>query len=241
MESLICKFNQFGFCKFEKTCRKRHEDLICENKECDLTICEKRHPKPCIFFSKYKQCKFGTYCKYSHSDEKELRFKMLFTKIESLEESIAKRDKVIVEMRERLVALKNISVNKAKYNTTHTEDTFENGNNKEVNIMSDVTSCECVECEKTFKSNNELSLHMKTHETIEQIDGNATVLDEKEQCTQLLSSYVYHYCDLCNYQSSCEKSLIIHTEKIHKNPKPKKKKQKRPAKMPRLLFYSFFI
>ena len=77
-------------------------------------------------------------------------------------------------------------------------------------------------------------------DTIPQIDGSEEneaqkiphALPLKEQCAQLLTNYVYHYCDLCNYQSSCEKSLLIHTEKIHKNPKPKKKKQKSPAKMP---------
>ena len=213
MESLVCKFNQFGFCKYEKTCRKRHNNSKCDYKDCDLNTCEKRHPKPCTYFLAYNRCKFGSFCRFNHSDEKEVYLKTLTSRIESLEETVVQNNQAIDQMREKIEALENKCSNDDESHVNYTQDSY----------VSDVTFLECVQCDKTFESENGLISHMDTHKTIEQIDGNVSLVDDI--IPQLIGSYVY--CDLCNYQSTCEKSLNIHTVKVHENPKPKKKKKKR--------------
>ena len=111
-----------------------------------------------------------------------------------------------------------------------------------------VTENTCEICDESFVNQYTLENHMKCHDTIWQLDGNYEFelntdkrdqpdedlegfvnydaprsLPMKEQCAKLLGNYVY--CDLCDYQSTCEKSLNIHIEKIHINPKPKRRKR----------------
>ena len=40
----LCRYNKFGYCKFEQTCRLNHFDEICEIPHCEIQLCEKRHP-----------------------------------------------------------------------------------------------------------------------------------------------------------------------------------------------------
>ena len=63
----VCSFNKFGHCKFQKKCRKMHNDKVCERLECDPRKCSLRHPKLCSFYSDYKFCKFAEYCSFSHN------------------------------------------------------------------------------------------------------------------------------------------------------------------------------
>ena len=66
----VCRFNQFGYCKFENRCFRKHVNIICENARCRKIKCELRHPRKCIYFLKHSYCKFGEYCKYSHDKDK---------------------------------------------------------------------------------------------------------------------------------------------------------------------------
>ena len=60
----VCRHNKFGYCKFDKTCRKRHVEEICDKKACETNLCEKRHPRSCRFYSEFGRCKFGEYCRF---------------------------------------------------------------------------------------------------------------------------------------------------------------------------------
>ena len=62
----VCRFNQFGFCKFKKNCFRKHVDITCENVKCLKPDCQLRHPKKCRYFSEYRYCKFGEYCRFGH-------------------------------------------------------------------------------------------------------------------------------------------------------------------------------
>ena len=62
----VCRYNQFGYCKFGTKCFRRHENRLCENDHCDVQSCPYRHPRRCRFFFEYKYCKFGTYCRFKH-------------------------------------------------------------------------------------------------------------------------------------------------------------------------------
>ena len=62
----ICKFNQFGFCKFGESCKKEHENQICSQEGCNRKNCILRHPRPCKYFEANGFCKQGDESAYSH-------------------------------------------------------------------------------------------------------------------------------------------------------------------------------
>ena len=63
----VCQFFKYGHCKFLEKCRNKHVQDVCENKNCEVTTCLKRHPRPCKFFQFYHRCKFNP-CSYMHED-----------------------------------------------------------------------------------------------------------------------------------------------------------------------------
>ena len=62
----ICKFNQFGYCKFQTHCRKQHMMDMCQNIECDLKTCLLRHSSICKYYFSFGRCKFADTCAYLH-------------------------------------------------------------------------------------------------------------------------------------------------------------------------------
>ena len=62
----VCFFDYRGFCKKGYDCLKKHFQEICKNKNCHGDSCLKQHPKLCIFFTTFGDCKFGEYCRYLH-------------------------------------------------------------------------------------------------------------------------------------------------------------------------------
>ena len=61
----ICLYNKFGHCRYKDTCRHRHVSIICDTVNCNIALCDKRHPKICRYFLNYGRCKFNP-CSYSH-------------------------------------------------------------------------------------------------------------------------------------------------------------------------------
>ena len=43
---------------------------MCDYSSCEFSKCIQRHPKKCIWYNKYKRCKFDP-CKFSHEDDLE--------------------------------------------------------------------------------------------------------------------------------------------------------------------------
>ena len=62
----ICKFNQYGFCKFLSQCRKQHINDICSNNQYNSNTCLLRNPRVCKYFSNFQRCKFAEQCAYLH-------------------------------------------------------------------------------------------------------------------------------------------------------------------------------
>ena len=67
MDSPLYTYNQFGHCKYLSRCRNRHVDIVCEDKECEMSVCEKRHPLKCKYFENFGRCRFNP-CSYLHVD-----------------------------------------------------------------------------------------------------------------------------------------------------------------------------
>ena len=70
-ESKVCRYFKYGHCRYQERCRYRHVNELCNDTDCVLNSCQKRHPRICIFFKEYKQCKFGAFCNYKHETEVE--------------------------------------------------------------------------------------------------------------------------------------------------------------------------
>ena len=68
----VCFRFKFGFCKFKEKCVYRHVTLVCDDHKCDVSQCEKRHPKICKFYRDYKRCKFTIGCMYKLENQYEI-------------------------------------------------------------------------------------------------------------------------------------------------------------------------
>ena len=64
----VCRYHQFGHCKFSDKCRFIHAQERCENPECEIRSCNLRHPRKCKWFRDYRRCKFGEWCSFDHAD-----------------------------------------------------------------------------------------------------------------------------------------------------------------------------
>ena len=85
----VCKHNQRGYCKFGMQCRKHHINEICQNGNCSLEVCQKRHPNVCKFFSIFGSCKFGEDCAYTHiKSKRENSIEKLIKEIEHLKRKV---------------------------------------------------------------------------------------------------------------------------------------------------------
>ena len=67
-EQKICHYNQSGFCKYKEKCLNKHLNQTCHQTGCKDSVCrsEKRHPKECKKFQKYKNGDFNEKCAYLH-------------------------------------------------------------------------------------------------------------------------------------------------------------------------------
>ena len=65
----ICVFDYRGFCKNGGECLKKHLQEICKNRNCLGESCFKRHPKNCIFFTTFGDCRFAESCRYHHEEK----------------------------------------------------------------------------------------------------------------------------------------------------------------------------
>ena len=68
MKENVCRKNKYGYCFYGKNCQFRHAKVICDEQNCNVFDCERRHPRICNFYRNFQRCKFTTYCKYKHEN-----------------------------------------------------------------------------------------------------------------------------------------------------------------------------
>ena len=96
----VCMFDKYGFCKWEGSCKKIHLKEKCLLEDCESRICQKRHPRPCKFFSEKGNCKFNEKCKFDHRQPKMIRD--LICRLETVEKENKKLLRVITEQGEQI-------------------------------------------------------------------------------------------------------------------------------------------
>ena len=135
----VCKYFQSGYCKFRDCCRKQHVKEICRTTTCNITLCTKRHPKPCKYFSAHQVCKFGVDCSYKHvptSNNREIS--ELAAKIVLLEATIESFKATINDLTRKMEVMKE---------QKHEGDT------------SDI-ALKCTHCDYTARTSTVLKRHM---------------------------------------------------------------------------------
>ena len=105
LQCSVCRYNKFGFCKFKTSCRKRHVSELCDSSECDISNCEKRHPKNCKFH-KYRRCKFGLNCMFFHSMDQNVN-EMTDDRVSQLEKDIKKKTEDLDEQKDKISELES--------------------------------------------------------------------------------------------------------------------------------------
>ena len=110
----ICKYHQYGFCKFRDQCQKFHTVDTCDNFPCLDEKCMLRHPKNCQFYSSFGKCKFGNSCSYLHLTNLVVNHTILNNEVKSLTaliEQLERKNKELFEiyqsLSEDVTALKN--------------------------------------------------------------------------------------------------------------------------------------
>ena len=193
---VLCLFNKYGFCKYLDKCRKKHNKEICDNPDCEVDKCVKRHPKTCRYYKEYERCKFGDYCSFKHSKSetnvnnaivKELE--IVKERLRVTEDNIKKKDDEILMIMETLKSLKQCS---------STEDSFISENvimqldGATEEMVSKDTYCKvCRECPEEIKTSEDISYHvMNDHPTNEVIEVyGRDWIDERKYCIRKWSPF----------------------------------------------------
>ena len=140
----------------------------------------------------YKNCKFGTFCKYFHdstpfeNDDKYERDSIL-ERIEKLQKEITDLTNSILEMKENL-------------QTIYKESLYE--------ILK------CNECGKTFKSKAGLKAHVKGHQKLVQLDGNVSFIEDFEMMDESENNSTVN-TEACD--ETTKKSIYEIRLKAHRN------------------------
>ena len=219
---VICKFNQFGFCKFKQHCNKKHDNEICgKQSECEDGKCSQRHPKICRNFTKDRKCRHRDNCAYLHIENVNQQTKLN----EHMTLLMLKHERDISALIEEVNSLKSlvqsmsIQLDVTKEKEVISEDFADKDNDKVQEGPEKVSSSEpeykCDLC--NFKSEKLITLnkHKNTkhdHNQIKNIETKSELkkLGEKSKDHALKAKF---YCDMCDFSSTNKKTLKKHIEK----------------------------
>ena len=112
MASTDCMFHKFGHCKFGDVCRHRHLTEICTTAGCIANLCEKRHPRNCIYHMRFDGCKFGDHCSYMHPEiegqkSADTEIKVMESRIIHLEQLLEAKEDETKLLNEKISNLKS--------------------------------------------------------------------------------------------------------------------------------------
>ena len=227
MKEQICRYNKFGYCKYGDKCHFRHINEKCVTKDCNISDCEKRHPKICIFIRRFGRCKFTTYCSYDHEKPKENDEKIseLEKKVENLEKFIEKIEpsdknlaKIVdnkVEALEVLITMLRKTLEEKDEQVSALVKKFDYLENK----FNDEQAVKNKEFVKKMK-NLENMIKKNTKSTVEQLNcseceftttskqGLKTHIKRKH--TKLNSEKYPKKCDLCEMELDDHKEMNLH-------------------------------
>ena len=228
---VVCQNNKYGFCRHGKKCEKIHLTDICEqNESCRQTYwCDKRHPYRCYYFERYKRCKFGSFCAYSHVKNKEM---LLEIEIKKLNDDIVDLKNKNIELMAKLEEISQSHISE-KPEIGNYEDA--SGNIVETNLINvDLATIirenswhRCEKCDYKSRSKRGIRVHtakMHTKTTETQTETSEYPLNNCEICDYIgktkddLEIHVataHSKCEKCDYTGKTKVNLEIHVATAH--------------------------
>ena len=224
----FCLFNKFGHCKFGDICRLEHFRSICDDCDCKINTCEKRHPRECKFWNEYHRCRFGSYCSFKHKSldvfnptetNVENKLKIMKAKIKQLEIVINEKETFEKKLNDALEHFKAIEARVDKVEGSFNSDT------RDVTAPSDnilekvnVSICEAVESAlapfSAAQENLERSTESKFGELQDQLSSLLTL--QRHPANDHKERPISYQCEVCGQQFYHERELKNHVRTNHK-------------------------
>ena len=98
----FCRFNKYGHCKFQETCRMKHSENICEKENCEISTCFERQPRECIYFRDFQRCKFGSFCSFKHKIPNDETFESLRKELGEVKSKLDKLEADLAVKRQQI-------------------------------------------------------------------------------------------------------------------------------------------
>ena len=221
-DTVICKHNQTGYCKFQETCSKVHENQICNTKGCDLSKCRKRHPKECKYFAVQKFCQFGRSCRFKHTESIES------VKVQQLHEDFKKIKAEVDLLKNNLKALAGIkqegkmltkSVESLKEDIKKIKSENINILKRILNIEEDFENESEDESEEqemnSLQPNNSHNVEMTGENEIEEDDDNEDGAECDLYQIEMVNGDMVWACNLCDHGFDSSLEMKDHMKNKH--------------------------
>ena len=198
MRKELCRYNKFGHCKYSDKCHFRHNDEKCVTKDCNISDCEKRHPKICKYKREYGRCKFTTNCSYDHNEplyilENNDKFTKLEEMLENLQQNSSNSlseevDKKMETFETKLQILVKV---------------IEEKDNKIDQLQKKVNEFE-KKCTKESKQEKE---------KLNDLEKKLEILEKKNNDKEIEPETLK--CEQCDFTTNSKKGLKTHNRKKH--------------------------
>ena len=206
MKDKICIYEKFGFCRNGSGCKFTHPTLVCDDQNCNIQECTKRHPQACRFFTHLKYCKFGDSCKFLHQmkpDDKisKEEYNTLKGKYDALEEKYSKIQDRVASLENKFFDLMRIEIQNIQKDANEKEN--ENTDSNLVKRKASVSEDENIQLED---KRNKLSDVTIVSDDIMEEDMNDTqyheILDLEYDVTKFLT------CEIDDIRKNLKSSVI---------------------------------
>ena len=214
----VCSYFKFGYCKHREYCRKQHVKDTCENKECDISNCNLRHPKICKFYRDYNYCKFDP-CMFRHVEKEDnSQIKMLKMKTEAILKNISDIEISIQNLDNKILKSEEIIAKLAEFEKkVERMDVIEKHiNDKDSEIKTLIDRVNVVENKMTEKDD----IIAKLNEKLNLLIDDEEIEDELEEVSEIEKTFcnpndILKRCPHCSFETYIKDDLVNHMKTNH--------------------------
>ena len=224
MTQAVCFKNKFGYCRYADSCRYKHVTMVCEDGQCEIQNCDKRHPKICKYFRDYRRCKFTVGCKYKHENNQE-KINNLEKQMDKQKEKLEEKNAYILQLELRLGEIEK-KFKEEQIRTDKRIRDLENANKSKNNEKNEDTSFKCKDCEFYTTSKRGLRVHIKKKHTNLKSDVfpiECDFCDDKLESEKEMKAHLKNHmckeavfkCEDCNFFGENWSTMDVHHGKNH--------------------------
>ena len=168
-----CIFEKFASCKKGKNCNYQHPTLVCDDKECNVKLCDKKHPQDCLFHTIFNECRNGDSCRFQHKNS-DVSNHVNDDKYRDLEEKYIALYEKYEEMVKRIETLEN-----DRKQSSRSRSLADNRICTRSRSQVDVKRKSENECDKTLTKKNKVETEsMETEDEVNNQDGSYCIGDD---------------------------------------------------------------